>query len=1313
MSDLTDVQPPEQAADPARQLWLLWRAGQRPDLGAFLAGAGPLTAAQAAAVLRVDQRERWLAGERVPAEDYLRRFRELHADADYALDLVYGEYLLREELGEAPPADDYARRFPPFASQLRLQLELRQALDSATSHDGPSTDASGDDQPGPAAPRPEGLPGPAVPGYEVAGLLGRGGMSVVYRAVQLTLKRPVALKLLRTGDAEDDEVARFRGEAEAVARLQHPHIVQIFEVGEHDGRPYLALELVEGGSLDKRLRGGPLPARAAAALAQALARAVHYAHQKGVVHRDLKPANVLLTADGIPKVTDFGLAKRLDGEAGQTQSGAVVGTPSYMAPEQAAGRTHEVGPLADVYALGAVLYEALTGRPPFQADTALDTLLMVRAEDPLPPSRLRPKLPPDLETICLKCLRKEPRKRYGSAEELADDLGRFLDGRPVLARPVRWWERGWKWVRRRPAAAGLIAVSAAALLALLVGALVSNAWLSEAWHEAESNAEQARNEGEVARANERRAYANLEQACQAVDGMLSEVGYTQLRDVPHMEPVRRRLLEKALTFYQDFIKQRSDDPVLRQRLARGHWRVGDIFQELDRNSEAEQAYRRALVLFAALETDFPGVPDHRRDVAGVNNNLATLLKNLGQGAEAERAFRQAIGRMEKLVEAFPREPDHRRELSLSEGSLANLLKGSGRAGEAERAYLRSLGQAERLAADFPRHPGGREALAEASGQLSGFRKWQGRLAEAEQAQRKTLALWEGLVQEFPSVARYQQGLARSHQALAQVLLAQKRLAEAVQAFRQSLDRRRELAARFPGMPAYRMEAAVTWSALAMTLRAADRPVEAEQAYRAALALLGPLTAEFPEVPLYRERLGISHHDLAFLLEEMHRRPEAEQDYRKAYALFKALTEQFPKTPAYQREAASTLSKLGIIQATRGQLPQAEQTLREVLSRRQKVLAAVTVGPGDRAALASDHHNLGQVLAELGRAPEAEQTFHDALALREKLVAELPDVPDFGRDLARTHSNLGALFRSTKRLPEAEAAYRKALALHEELLARFPATSARRDALANAHDSLASVLALRNRPEESVDAYRRAIALKEKLVTDAPQAPAYRHSLAATCYDLGNQYRETRRPGEAEQAYLRARDLLDRLAAEAPKAAAPRALLGAVLNNLADVVQGRGESEEACKLLKAAIGHQRAALALEPRNQLSRQHLRNHYANLTRALLELGDHAAAARAAAELPQASPRGWRENPLAAEFLTRCAALAEKDSRLAEDQRRELAQDYAGRAVDLLRQAVAKGFKDMEYLKKSSKLRALRGREDFKQLVRDLEQKPQGGDR
>jgi serine/threonine protein kinase len=284
---------------------------------------------------------------------------------------------------------------------------------------------------------------PVVPGYELLGELGRGGMGVVYRARQVSLKRLVALKLIRDGAlAGPQQRARFRIEAEAAARMRHANIVAIYEVGEEQGRPFFAMELVEGPSLEKHLAGQPQPAPQAAELVRTLALAVAHAHAQNVVHRDLKPSNILLSADGVPKVTDFGLAKRLDSQStGWTQEGAILGTASYMAPEQAAGRPREIGPATDVYALGAILYELLTGRPPFRADSLQQTIDQVLHDEPAPPARLRPSVPADLETICLKCLEKEPARRYARAGELADDLGRFLEGKPVAAVPLGATER--------------------------------------------------------------------------------------------------------------------------------------------------------------------------------------------------------------------------------------------------------------------------------------------------------------------------------------------------------------------------------------------------------------------------------------------------------------------------------------------------------------------------------------------------------------------------------------------------------------------------------------------------------------------------------------------------------------------------------------------------------------------------------------------------------------------------------------------------------------------------------------------------------
>jgi tetratricopeptide (TPR) repeat protein len=306
---------------------------------------------------------------------------------------------------------------------------------------------------------------PTLAGYEILDVLGRGGMGIVYKARQVSLNRLVALKMVLAGaHAGALQRARFATEAEAVARLQHPNIVQIYEVGEHDGLPYFSLEFVDGASLAQKIAGKPQPPREAAGLVELLAWAMAVAHGRGIIHRDLKPANVLLTETGTPKIADFGLAKRLEDDSAQTKSGTLLGTPSYMSPEQARGEIDAVGPLADLYSLGATLYELLTGRPPFAGPTILETLNQVRNEEPVPPMRLQPKCPRDLETIALKCLQKEPAKRYPDCEALADDLRRFLDGVPIKARPVSAAERTWRWCRRNPRVAALSGLAGLLLL---------------------------------------------------------------------------------------------------------------------------------------------------------------------------------------------------------------------------------------------------------------------------------------------------------------------------------------------------------------------------------------------------------------------------------------------------------------------------------------------------------------------------------------------------------------------------------------------------------------------------------------------------------------------------------------------------------------------------------------------------------------------------------------------------------------------------------------------------------------------------------
>ncbi len=494
---------------------------------------------QLLALLRADQRRRWLRGQRVRVEDYRDGIPRLGDDPDALLDLIDNEHLLREERNEPAGLEEYQRRFPALADALARQFALHRAVAGsvlellAAGPPPPATAAVTLPPPGPRADAatlaPAGPGGDAtlsatadaalpaapvevhIPGYEVLGELGRGGMGVVYQARQVGLNRVVALKMiLAGGHAGEAERARFRLEAEAVARLQHPNIVQIYEVGEVQGRSYFSLEFVGGGTLASRLNRQPQPPRPAAQLVAVLARAVHAAHQAGIVHRDLKPGNVLLqnpedrgqwTEDSqasalssvlcplsscFPKITDFGLAKRLDAEAGLTQSNAILGTPSYMAPEQAESKTRAIGPPADIYALGAILYECLTGRPPFLADTPIDTILQVVSDNPAPPSRLQSRVPGELEAVCLKCLAKDPRQRYPSAAALAEDLERYLEGQPTDAArggPQSWVrQHAWQlaaagvWLLGLLAIIGVATVIKGPALAMFIGTLGGVSW---------------------------------------------------------------------------------------------------------------------------------------------------------------------------------------------------------------------------------------------------------------------------------------------------------------------------------------------------------------------------------------------------------------------------------------------------------------------------------------------------------------------------------------------------------------------------------------------------------------------------------------------------------------------------------------------------------------------------------------------------------------------------------------------------------------------------------------------------------------------
>jgi hypothetical protein len=556
--------------------------------------------------------------------------------------------LLEEMLDSGQSPEEACRDCPELLPEVRRQWQEFRRIDAQVEALFPGIRSGlGADAVVPELP-PAGLP--QVPGYEVEAVLGRGGMGIVYRARHLALKRTVALKMLAVGHPDPAERARFRAEAEAVARLQHPNIVQIHEVGEADGRPFIALEYLAGGSLAERLAGQPLPPRDAARLVAALAGAMHLAHSRNLVHRDLKPGNVLLAGQADtpvrlcePKVTDFGLVRQLDADSGQTSDGVVMGTPSYMAPEQAEGRAHAAGPAADVYALGAILYACLTGRPPFAGATPLETLEQVRSREPAAPSSLNRQAPRDLETICLKCLRKEPERRYPSARELADDLGRFVRGEPVAARPVGRLERVAKWVRRNPTVAGLSAVAAVAVVA---GTVVSVLFGIEARRKADALEQQTielQAQTSAAQKNARRAEESEKDVTRTMlSGLLIPIGnnphrLTEPLDASEVDALRQ-LRATGAPIRLQFLETALGDPQTARRVGRrADWVIQAIVG-------CDRALRADVERLVVRRIEEPGAP---QDVALACARLG-LAVNLADRGWAERSAAAVVAAVRDL-----------------------------------------------------------------------------------------------------------------------------------------------------------------------------------------------------------------------------------------------------------------------------------------------------------------------------------------------------------------------------------------------------------------------------------------------------------------------------------------------------------------------------------------------------------------------------------------------------------------------------------------------------------------------------------------
>jgi len=992
------------------------------------------------------------------------------------------------------------------------------------------------DQPAmPAAPTepaagPSERPGTQIGPYKLLQKIGEGGMGVVYMAEQTEpVERRVALKIIKPGMDTRQVIARFDAERQALAMMDHVNIARVLDVGTTEaGRPYFVMELVNGVPITKYCDDNRLTPRQRLELFVPVCQAIQHAHQKGIIHRDIKPSNVMVTLyDGkpVPKVIDFGVAKATEQKLTErtlfTQYGTMVGTLEYMSPEQAEMSALGVDTRSDIYSLGVLLYELLTGSTPLSSKRMKEAayaeiLRLIKEEEPPKPStrlsdsgealasisaqrhtepaKLSKLVRGELDWIVMKTLEKDRNRRYETASGFAADVERYLNDEPVQACPPSAWYRFRKFARRHKAA---LVTAAAISIALVIGIVISTRQAIRATRAERLADQRLKEEAAARRAEEKqrriadeqrqtaeqarqRATENLQMARQAVDQMLTEVGHSELANVPQMEPLRRVLLEKALQFYQRFLQGNPADPEIRLATGQAYQRIGGLYDRLGQYADADRTLQEAIRVLEGLVAESARKPTYEFALANAYQNLANILIHLRQWPKAEEAASRSLARSRKLAAEFPQESVNRNLLRNSLGHLGVPLEQLGRYSEAERAFREALTIAEQLVVEDPKSADFRRSLAVHCVSLEGVLTRVGRPEEAEGFRQRAVQIHEQLVSDFPNNPEYLHGLAHCRLQVALALRDKEQFQDAEREFEIAIKLTAKAVEDYPKTTQFRASLAESQTLLAELLRDRGRPEEAEPLYRQALENLMKLVAEAPSRPHYLANLRRTFNALIDLLRMMGKVPETETVVRQYLRLYDQLAADDPTQPAFQ------------------------QAREEVSLRLIWLLINQALRPADAEAFCRERIELAEKAAESSEAL-------DQLRYKVRLL-----------------NAMGWALQHQKRFAEAAKVFRQSAAAREQLVALPEAQPADRLELQRTYTALGVALASADQKDAAIEAYRRALALAEKLAADFPKEPTYQPLAAKAVINLRRLLRETGRLDEAEQYAKKLAEINDRL-----------------------------------------------------------------------------------------------------------------------------------------------------------------------------------------
>jgi len=816
--------------------------------------------------------------------------------------------------------------------------------------------------------------------YELLEPIAKGGMGIVYKARQRNLNRIVAIKMILAGQfADQSDIDRFYAEAEAAAALSHPNIVAIHEIGEVSGQHFFSMDFIEGQSLSGLIQQNPVPPRRAAELMITISETMEFAHESGVVHRDLKPANVLLDKRQRPLITDFGLAKQVSNTSQMTMAGSIVGTPSYMPPEQAAGKLDEVGPWSDLYSLGAILYELLTGRPPFRAASPFETIRQVLETEPPSPRLLNPNVPKDLETICLKCLQKARSNRYATAQELADELKRFLRGEPIHARPIPQIARFWRLCKRYPVTASTIAL---AVLILITATCVSTAFYIKASRESI------------------RSEQSLREAIAAVNEFFTTVSEDTLLNEPGLQPLREKLLTKTKNYFERFSEQRAGDPKVEVELAGAYYRLGEIAAMLQSPDDAVKPYQKAREIQDRFAARHPKDLEGLKALGDTVNAIGKIRNGQRDFDAARKEFETAVNIREKLVAGDPGKTENQRVLANTHMNIGLIAQFAGDYKKARAEFELAQGirkQFLQSAAFDDATTRLRRDFGMALFNLGNLDLIEG-VEGAEEHFKSSAAVFEELAAADSKNLEFQKQLAVSYRRLASVLASKSKVDNAREYYEKALQRAEPLAQQNPRVVEY----AIEWAGVLMEMSHLESKAGNSSAAKSALEksrdILAPLVEKFPTVARCQRDLAVALGELAQLNYGAGDVASAKRELSAELRIVRELVTQYAQEPFILMEA-TTLRQLADMEAGEGDGIAALEHLEQATNVMRR-LAKIYQGDQNQFDLALTLGELAAQERDVGHEKEAAEHRQEAIRLLSDLVKQFPDDREFAEELKK-------------------------------------------------------------------------------------------------------------------------------------------------------------------------------------------------------------------------------------------------------------------------------------------------------------------------